>query len=566
VKRKAKQSGSGGRLRLGLLLATAAALLLVPVAAASASEVKVTIAGHGSGTVVDFGGSSTINCHSPAPGEGTCTSTLTEEGGAWKEEAAPGSKFTGWTLVKGINYECSAMLVTCVAGPVGGVIELKATFQEEVHIEIEGAGSGEVVDKSLNANEKGTPPVNCHWNGAAESGDCDVLAGIIFGFPGILVEEHAAGDSEFVEWKLEEGEPLECQQFASTCSALGVNASYEPEGGIIIKAVFAPKPKQPLTLTTSGEGSGTFECEDVTAATPAAPCVSGDEFLENDVVKVIPVNGTGSVFAEFNSDNGGESSTGEVTMTGPRSVNAKFDKAPEELSVTEGGGGTGSVTCKVNNVSAPCNGTYEYGDTIDVAVEPDEENKVESITGPGCSISGEGLHGEGASCSFTLTSNTTVAVVFESAGTKATLEGNLVHGEVKPETTLETGGCDDVDLSIFAPGIEATYPGTCAVTSTTTGAVTELTAEDEEESGEAHEGYLRNDNTGGPYWLEDPLKVKADGSLEALTSQVLLHTYAAPVYKDIQGVEFSQDINAGEALRTGTYAKTILLTLEQTTL
>jgi len=139
-----------------------------------------------------------------------------------------------------------------------------------------------------------------------------------------------------------------------------------------------------------------------------------------------------------------------------------------------------------------------------------------------------------------------------------------VHGEVKPETTLETGGCDDVDLGIFAPGIAATYPGTCEVTSTSTGGVTELTALD---SG-ANPGHLENTEPGpsSPYYLQDALQVRAGaGSLAPLSSLVSLLTYNEPVYKDTKAVEFSQDINAGEALRTGVYAKTITLTLEQTT-
>ena len=272
-----------------------------------------------------------------------------------------------------------------------------------------------------------------------------------------------------------------------------------------------------------------------------------------------PVDGTGSEFAEFNGENGGEcaGATCTVEMSGPRSVNAQFDLESVALSVTESGNGT--VECEVSSTPAPCNGTYTYGDTIGVSATPDAENVVGEMTGSGsasgeCSIASEGVSG---SCSFELTETSSVDVVFESAGTKATVEGN-VHGEV-PVTTSLGSACGDVDLGEFIPGVNANYVNSCSVTATSTGAATSLTASDESA---VHTGHLVQ----GSYFLPDALETKAGaGTFEGLETPVTLLTYSEPVSADNVNVSFRQHIGLHDGLHTGPYAKTITLTLEQTT-
>ena len=46
-----------------------------------------------------------------------------------------------------------------------------------------------------------------------------------------------------------------------------------------------------------------------------------------------------------------------------------------------------------------------------------------------------------------------------------------------------------------------------------------------------------------------------------LTAPVSLVSYLAPASNDTVTVEFKQPVGAGDALRTGTYAKTLTLTL-----
>ena len=149
---------------------------------------------------------------------------------------------------------------------------------------------------------------------------------------------------------------------------------------VIVEATFVSiAPNQKLNLTTSGTGTGSFECEDITEATAAAPCVSGDEFPENDEVKVIPVEDPGSEFVEFNNENGGEctGATCTVTMSAERNVNAVFNEIPKlKLNLSTSGTGTGSFECEditEATAAAPCVSGDEFPENDEVKVIPVED-------------------------------------------------------------------------------------------------------------------------------------------------------------------------------------------------
>ncbi len=325
----------------------------------------------------------------------------------------------------------------------------------------------------------------------------------------------------------------------------------------------APKPLYALNLTTTGSGSGSLQCD-----TGSGPEACASEYKEGTEVTVIANAGAGSEFVEFSGDCTGASCT--LTMNEIHSVAAQFDVESVPLSVTEEGGGEGSVACEVNSSPASCNGSYVYGDTVNVVASPAAENNIDSLTGSGsaagtCSV-------ESGECEFELTEPSSVTVVFEPAGTKAAVEGN-VYGEV-PQTTSIESGCSTVYLGEFLPGVEAdlehAYENSCLVTLTSTGEETSLTAADL--SG-IDTGYLTQ-KPGHNYSLASPLLT---GALElgegggtgpeggALVSPVTLLTWTNPISKDLVGVGFKQLIGEHEPLHTGVYAKTITLTLEQTT-
>ena len=413
--------------------------------------------------------------------------------------------------------------------------------------------------------------------GSGVSGLNECTAKTVAGeFEGGLMKREEDGGSEFGEWTVSGAAS------AVGCEPTGVLCGVLAFGNFSIKGTFNKIPLPKFTLTTSTSGTaGSVECKINGGA--KGPCPEGaEEVEETSSVEMFAEPGVGNELNEWTSGPCAGEAVSPCSFPMPAanvSANADFVTASETLSVSESGGGTGSVTCKVNNVSAPCNGTYEYNDTVEVEAEPDEQMKVESITGPGCSISGEGLHGEGASCSFTLTSNTTVAVVFETAGTKDEADVNTVNGEVPIKTALESS-CPSVYLGEFEAGVTHNYHNTCTVKLTSTGVETELTAADE--TGEAPTGHLVQDyvdknSVAHHYFLPSALEVAATDSEGKATggvgstltgldpNPVTLLAFEEPIAKDQTTLEFNQPIGNHDGLHTGPYSKTITLTLEQTT-
>jgi hypothetical protein len=76
----------------------------------------------------------------------------------------------------------------------------------------------------------------------------------------------------------------------------------------------------------------------------------------------------------------------------------------------------------------------------------------------------------------------------------------------------------------------------------------------------------------GAYTLPQALQIRArnatypDAAFAPLGAGPLaLLSYIAPISHDAVTVDFKQSIGAGDALRTGTYAKTLVFTLSTTT-
>jgi hypothetical protein len=74
----------------------------------------------------------------------------------------------------------------------------------------------------------------------------------------------------------------------------------------------------------------------------------------------------------------------------------------------------------------------------------------------------------------------------------------------------------------------------------------------------------------GPFALGEPLQVRADASpfvplSTAASSPRALLAYTAPASNDAVAIGFRQNIQSNEALRTGTYGKTLTFTLSSTT-
>ena len=150
--------------------------------------------------------------------------------------------------------------------------------------------------------------------------------------------------------------------------------------------------------------------------------------------------------------------------------------------------------------------------------------------------------------------------------------GTTVTSNV-PSTLAISVGATAPSFGTFVPGLASTYTASVGATITTTAASSTLTASD---GSATFPGHLVNTATGGPYDLPSGLQVDATSSnasasgggnyldLSSVNPATIL-SYSAPVSNDPVTVGFKQVIGATDPLRTGTYTKTITLTLSTNT-
>jgi hypothetical protein len=116
----------------------------------------------------------------------------------------------------------------------------------------------------------------------------------------------------------------------------------------------------------------------------------------------------------------------------------------------------------------------------------------------------------------------------------------------------------------FTPGLAETYTASTSATVTSTAGDGALSVSDPDT---ANPGHLVNGTFALPQALQagatSPAGTATPGGTVSGTPLTLL-TYAGPVANDPATVTFSQDIGAGDPLRTGTYAKTLTFTLSTT--
>jgi len=136
-----------------------------------------------------------------------------------------------------------------------------------------------------------------------------------------------------------------------------------------------------------------------------------------------------------------------------------------------------------------------------------------------------------------------------STTTSTTCATGTVGGTVAPTLSLTLNG--DASFGSFAPGLAQVYDATTTASVTSTAGDATLTVADPSTTAPGH---LVN----GSFSLSQPLKV--GGS--ALPATV--KTYAAPATNDAVTVAFSQAVGSTDALRTGTYSKTLTFTLSTT--
>jgi hypothetical protein len=113
----------------------------------------------------------------------------------------------------------------------------------------------------------------------------------------------------------------------------------------------------------------------------------------------------------------------------------------------------------------------------------------------------------------------------------------------------------------FTPGVAREYLATTTANVISTAGDATLSVAD---PSTVNTGHLVN----GAFFLPQALQANAKGGAYAAvggsSSPTVLHTYSAPVSNDSATLGFKQVIAAGDALRTGTYSKTLTFTLSTT--
>ncbi len=148
-------------------------------------------------------------------------------------------------------------------------------------------------------------------------------------------------------------------------------------------------------------------------------------------------------------------------------------------------------------------------------------------------------------------------------------------GSVASTLAVATSGTAPT-FGAFTAGVAANYTTTTSATITSTAASATLTASDTcAPTPACFPGHLVNSAAGGPYAMAqglqvagtDPANTAGSGVFTDLsvTNPATLLTYSTPVANDPVTVTFKQPIAATDPLRTGTYSKTITLTVSTST-
>jgi hypothetical protein len=147
-------------------------------------------------------------------------------------------------------------------------------------------------------------------------------------------------------------------------------------------------------------------------------------------------------------------------------------------------------------------------------------------------------------------------------GAAVTTQTAPVGGSVPATLALTIGG--PTTFGAFTPGVGRDYATTMAANVVSSAGDAALTVADPSATAP---GRLTN----GSFTLAQPLRAKATsgagtgGAFAALGgTPTQLLSYSAPVANDSVGIDFSQSIGAAEPLRTGSYSKTLTLTLSTT--
>jgi Divergent InlB B-repeat domain len=198
----------------------------------------------------------------------------------------------------------------------------------------------------------------------------------------------------------------------------GTKFSTEPQTLVVTAPVAGGE--FPLNLTTSGTGSGTFQCK--VEGGPAEACAA--EYETGTEIEVVDVPGTGSEFATWTGACTGTAPC-VITMSQAENVGAVFNLKSAStteftLTVTPPSGGT--LLCNSGSGAATCAAQTKYasGKVVAVTAAPAAGFEFTGWTGDSCS-------GTGA-CSVTMTAAHTVGATFKAVSSGGGGGGNTGGG------------------------------------------------------------------------------------------------------------------------------------------
>ena len=143
-------------------------------------------------------------------------------------------------------------------------------------------------------------------------------------------------------------------------------------------------------------------------------------------------------------------------------------------------------------------------------------------------------------------------------------ETGSVGGNVPATLSLTLG--TPASFGAFTPGVTRTYTASTSANVISSAGDALLSVADPSAT---NTGHLVN----GTFYLPQPLQARARNAANTGTafnnvgssaSPLNLLTWSAPISNDAVTLEFSQLVNSGDALRTGTYSKTLTFTLSTT--
>ena len=149
----------------------------------------------------------------------------------------------------------------------------------------------------------------------------------------------------------------------------------------------------------------------------------------------------------------------------------------------------------------------------------------------------------------------------KTASAVCTLGDGNVGGDVPATLSLTMGAA--ASFGPFTPGLGKDYFAATTANVISTAGDALLSVAD---PSPVATGHLVN----GAFSLPQPLQLRARNAANTGTaynnvgSALNLLTYSAPVSNDAVSLQFAQQINANDALRTGTYSKTLTFTLSTT--